>query len=241
MKHFKLRLSVRVVAFALTTLLFCIGFCGCIFVLPSNSTLSDLTNPSSTETPTTSTTLPAEVTVTTSQPTAVATVATTVPTQPKQPTSKSPSSYWSSPLDYIVYSNDGYVNVRRGPSAQYEAFDTIHSGQIITALAQEGEWVFYQAPAGPNGWIHLSGLLPVNEQYWQAIMPSEYELLPYSQTKIVVANDGANLRQGPDANDYGVLTNVPKGEEVIVTAKNGAWYFCYFAQACGWTHKDNLS
>lgn len=57
----------------------------------------------------------------------------------------------------------GNVNVRSGPSAQYQRIDTLRRNQLVEVTGCRGGWCYVEK-RGPDGWVSANYLQPVRSQ-----------------------------------------------------------------------------
>lgn len=58
----------------------------------------------------------------------------------------------------------GNVNVRSGPSAQYQRVGTLQRNQLVEVTGCRGGWCYIER-RGPDGWVSANYLQPVRAQY----------------------------------------------------------------------------
>lgn len=58
----------------------------------------------------------------------------------------------------------GNVNVRSGPSAQYQRVSTLQRNQLVEVTGCHGGWCYIEK-RGPDGWVSANYLQPVRAQY----------------------------------------------------------------------------
>ena len=62
------------------------------------------------------------------------------------------------PETYVVFSKDGYANLRRGTTINSEILDVLDNGEYVTKLDEVGEWYRVEYAAFDGGYIHKSQL-----------------------------------------------------------------------------------
>jgi hypothetical protein len=82
----------------------------------------------------------------------------------------------STPLLVVITASGGGINIRRGPSVQYDAVAGLQEGNIATAVGRnsDGSWLFIPLPGDPSsyGWIStLSGFSTVQGEV--SILPEQ--------------------------------------------------------------------
>ncbi|MBY6155651.1 SH3 domain-containing protein [Vannielia litorea] len=68
------------------------------------------------------------------------------------------------PYSFMVQAtNDGYLNLRRGPGTGFDISRRLHAGQMLLWTgAREGSWAQVQLPEGTTGWASVKFLMAVN-------------------------------------------------------------------------------
>lgn len=62
------------------------------------------------------------------------------------------------PETYVIFSKDGYTNVRSEPSVNSELVATFTNGEYVTKLNEIGDWYYVEFRAYSYGYIHKSQL-----------------------------------------------------------------------------------
>jgi hypothetical protein len=92
-------------------------------------------------------------------PTAAPPTATVLPTDTVSPTEAPTATTAASatPAGVTITASGGGINIRRGPSIQYNAISGLQEGNLATALARnaDGSWLFIPLPGDSSkfGWI----------------------------------------------------------------------------------------
>ncbi len=135
---------------------------------------------------------------------------------------------------------DGYLNLRSGPSVQYNVLGQMPHGSKVNLLQAPGEWVKVRHVSGLVGWAH-GGFL--SQQQPAAGYDRDHgghvrDGKPYW---INAPRHGfLNLRAGPSTHDH-VIEKLPHGSQVRVIRKHGKWFQLRIDGLVGWAHSGFLS
>ncbi len=113
---------------------------------------------------------------------------------------------------YVQDTDDGYLNLRRGPGTQHAIITRLTSGTAVEAIAAQGNWREVLLPDGTRGWLHVRYTAP---QY-VATMPYSFMVQP--------TDDGhLNLRRGPGTG-FGILRRLYAGQMLFWEGgREGSW------------------
>lgn len=109
----------------------------------------------------------------------------------------------------VRYANGGYVNLRRGPSLDYQVITRVTSGTTISILDASYEWNYVSAPTANGsytGYMHDSFIDKS------------------TSTSVVTTRNGGNVnvRSGPSS-AYKSIGSLPTGTRVSVLLKGNGW------------------
>lgn len=141
---------------------------------------------------------------------------------------------------YINTPNDGFLNLRYGPSTGYDVIRKMKHGQRVTILHWPGKWVkLRHNKSGAVGWAHSRYL---SESKPRAYHPRRDDTHHTGGTRWVDAPYGdLNLRRGPGRN-YPVLRIMRNGQKVKVLDRSGKWLLVrHRSGLTGWAHRKYLS
>lgn len=117
-----------------------------------------------------------------------------------------------------------YLNVRSGPSLNYDIIGQVYGGQQvpITGQSADGQWFQVDTEAG-TGWVYSSYMIARNEYGGAPVVAEAADGQGGLVGPIGVVNTGAlNLRSGPGP-QYSVVGIVPGGSEGVIVGRNGDW------------------
>lgn len=110
----------------------------------------------------------------------------------------------------VRYANGGYVNLRRGPSLDYQIITRVTSGTTVTILNDSYEWNYISAPTANGtytGYMHDSF---IDKGTSTATVTTRY-------------GGKVNVRSGPSSS-YNSIGSLPSGTRVNVLLKGNGWY-----------------
>lgn len=130
---------------------------------------------------------------------------------------------------YVYSPGDGYLNLRTGPSTQYDIVKPMYNGQRVWVISWSGNWRQVRHESGTVGWAYASYLVD----------------FPVSGGGVYYINspgDGyLNLRTGPTSNS-GIIRQMPHGSTVNVVGNSGQWLsVVHETGARGWAFHRYLS
>lgn len=120
-----------------------------------------------------------------------------------------------SPYDNLAIANvNNYVNIRSGPSTDYEAIGKLYKGCVANVLGYEGDWVKIQSGNLEEGYIRGDYLLIG----WDA-----EEKIEEHCEKIATVNCAVlNVRTGMSTSDS-IYDKIPMGESYYVAEEYEEW------------------
>ncbi|SNS61531.1 SH3 domain-containing protein, partial [Antarctobacter heliothermus] len=133
---------------------------------------------------------------------------------------------------------DGYLNLRTGPSVQYDVLGKMPHASRVKLLEAPGKWVKVRHVSGLIGWAH-SGFLTDHD-------PAKGHDRDVGHNRgqdywIDAPRDGhLNLRNGP-GRSYTVIDKMPHGAKARVIYKQDGWYKLTFEGRTGWASSRFLS
>lgn len=107
-----------------------------------------------------------------------------------------------------------YVNIRSGPSTDYEAIGKLYNGCVANVLGYEGGWVKIQSGNLEEGYIR-GDLLLIG---WEA----EDKINEYCEKIATVNCDVLNVRTGMSTSDE-IYDKIPRGESYYVAEEYEEW------------------
>ena len=120
-----------------------------------------------------------------------------------------------SPYENLAIANvKTYVNIRSGPSTEYEAIGKLYKGCVANVLGYEGEWVKIQSGNLKEGYIRGDYLLIG----WDA----EEKIEEYCDKVATVNCSVLNVRTGMSTSDT-IYDQIPRGESYYVVEEYEEW------------------
>jgi len=120
-----------------------------------------------------------------------------------------------SPYDNLAIANvKTYVNIRSGPSTEYEAIGKLYKGCVANVLGYEGGWVKIQSGNLQEGYIRGDYLLIG----WDA----EEKIEQYCDKVATVNCSVLNVRTGMSTSDS-IYEQIPRGESYYVAEEYEEW------------------
>ena len=120
-----------------------------------------------------------------------------------------------SPYDNLGIANvTNYVNIRSGPSTDYEILGKLYNGCVANILEYEGDWVKIQSGNLAEGYIKAEYLLIG----WDA----EAKIQKYCDRIATVNCDVLNVRTGMSTSDS-IYDKIPYGESYYVLEEYEEW------------------
>lgn len=127
----------------------------------------------------------------------------------------------------VRYANGGYVNLRGGPSLNYNVVVRVTSGNTVTVLDESYEW--NRVTVVQNG------------QTYSGYMHDSFLNKTSSSARVTTRNGGkVNLRSGPGKN-YGSIGSLPTGTVVSVLLRGSDWAQISAGGVTGFMSTDYLS
>ncbi len=120
-----------------------------------------------------------------------------------------------SPYENLAIANvKTYVNIRSGPSTEYEAIGKLYKGCVANILGYEGDWVKIQSGNLKEGYIRGDYLL----SGWDA-----EEQIAENCDKVATVNCSVlNVRTGMSTSDT-IYDQIPRGESYYVAEEYEEW------------------
>ncbi|KUF09139.1 SH3 domain-containing protein [Pseudoponticoccus marisrubri] len=140
---------------------------------------------------------------------------------------------------YVNAPDDGFLNLRSGPSTAYRVIRQMPHGDTVTVLSTPGKWYKVLHRSGASGWAH-SGWL-VQDDPTRA--PGYHDGITQLPTLYVHApgHGALNLRQGPGT-EHAVILQMAQASRVEVLGEQGKWLLVRHESGhVGWAHGDYLS
>lgn len=120
-----------------------------------------------------------------------------------------------SPYENLAIANvKTYVNIRSGPSTEYETVGKLYKGCVANVLGYEGDWVKIQSGNLEEGYIRADYLLIG----WDA----EEKIEQYCDKIATVNCDVLNVRTGMSTSDS-IYDKIPRGESYYVAEEYEEW------------------
>lgn len=120
-----------------------------------------------------------------------------------------------SPYENLAIANvNSYVNIRSGPSTDYEAIGKLYKGCVANVLGYEGDWVKIQSGNLEEGYIRGDYLLIG----WDA----EEKIEEYCDKIATVNCSVLNVRTGMSTSDS-IYDKIPRGESYYVVEEYEEW------------------
>ena len=120
-----------------------------------------------------------------------------------------------SPYENLAIANvKNYVNIRSGPSTDYEAIGKLYKGCVANVLGYEGDWVKIQSGNLEEGYIRGDYLLIG----WDA----EEKIAEYCDRIATVNCSVLNVRTGMSTSDS-IYDQIPRGESYYVAEEYEEW------------------
>ena len=120
-----------------------------------------------------------------------------------------------SPYENLAIANvKTYVNIRSGPSTEYEAIGKLYKGCVANVLGYEGEWVKIQSGNLEEGYIRGDYLLIG----WDA----EEKIEEHCDKVATVNCSVLNVRTGMSTSDT-IYDQIPRGESYYVAEEYEEW------------------
>lgn len=120
-----------------------------------------------------------------------------------------------SPYENLAIANvQNYVNIRSGPSTDYEAIGKLHKGCVANVLGYEGGWVKIQSGNLAEGYIRGDYLLIGSE--------AEDTIDEYCEKIATVNCNVLNVRTGMSTSDS-IYEQIPRGESYYVAEEYEEW------------------
>lgn len=120
-----------------------------------------------------------------------------------------------SPYENLAIANvNNYVNIRSGPSTDYEAIGKLYKGCVANVLGYEGDWVKIQSGNLEEGYIRGDYLLIG----WDA----EEKIEEHCDRIATVNCSVLNVRTGMSTSDS-IYEQIPKGESYYVAEEYEEW------------------
>ena len=96
------------------------------------------------------------------------------------------------------------LNVRKGPSADFDKISALPQDTVVVQSKQEGDWHEIRSPNGINGWVYGKYIEPLQDEY------------------VVCTGERVNLREGPGLN-YKILRKINSEEILLLLQQQKEW------------------
>ena len=141
-----------------------------------------------------------------------------------------------------VYNTNGEgVNLRKSASTSSAIVTGLQEGAAVTITAKNGDW--YKVKYGSYTGYVYSKYVKVGSSAGNSNNNSNNNNyngdVAFSSKAYIgeTGNEGLNLRKSPSTNSS-IITIIPQGATVTVTAKNGDWYKVTYAGNTGYAHSS---
>ena len=141
-----------------------------------------------------------------------------------------------------IYNTNGEgVNLRKSASTSSAIVTGLQEGAAVTITAKNGDW--YKVKYGSYTGYVYSKYVKVGSSAGNSNNNSNNNNyngdVAFSSKAYIgeTGNEGLNLRKSPSTNSS-IITIIPQGATVTVTAKNGDWYKVTYAGNTGYAHSS---
>ena len=119
----------------------------------------------------------------------------------------------ASPSDFVMVSNDSFVNLRSGPGESFEIIGSYTNGVWLTVEGQTGDWYYIKGPDGKTGYISAA-----------FTVRGTLSPVPVGVVSNPNASSFLNFRLAPSY-DAAVLDHFYNGVPATVISQENGW--CY--------------
>jgi N-acetylmuramoyl-L-alanine amidase len=124
------------------------------------------------------------------------------------------------------------LNVRSGPSLNYDIITTLNKGDLYPVLKEEGEWIQIQLRNGQKGWV-ANYLVSAAEESTASLVDSEQAVTKeVSKTAIITVNS-LNVRSEPSLNGN-IVGKLQKDDTIKIISKSNDWIEITHNGQSGW-------
>ncbi len=116
------------------------------------------------------------------------------------------------------------LNVRQGPSTNFDIIDQIHPNTKYPIIDEEGDWIKIQVNTNKFGWIAKWFSKIAEEAATNESVQSDY---------VTIQVNMLNVRKSPST-DSEIIGVVEKGDKVEVVNIENGWYKIKFKSGYGW-------
>lgn len=139
---------------------------------------------------------------------------------------------------FVNAPNDGFLNLRSGPSTGYTVLDQMPHGSRVEVLSTPGKWYRIRHETGEVGWASSSYLA----RWADLDHAPRHDEIQAQRLYVDAPNySGLNLREGPGTG-HAVLLTMPQGSWVELLGRQGEWRLLrHESGRVGWAHGGYLS
>ncbi|MFZ7091850.1 SH3 domain-containing protein [Primorskyibacter sp. 2E233] len=124
---------------------------------------------------------------------------------------------------YVDNNSDNSLNVRTGPSTDYQRFAEIPTGAQVQVISRSGKWSNVIIPDGRKGWVY-SPLLTSNKPTAQRVCTGRViNLRPISAYNSATGAGFLAVRDQPSARSGRKISELYLGDQVRVLSQSGSW------------------
>lgn len=139
---------------------------------------------------------------------------------------------------FVNAPNDGFLNLRSGPSTGYEVLHQMRHGSQVEVLSSPGRWYRIRHESGHVGWASSSYL---SQRAELKDRPRQDQIQAQRLYVNAPGYSGLNLRDGPGTG-HAVLTTMQQGSWVELLGRQGEWRLLrHESGRVGWAHSGYLS
>jgi len=105
------------------------------------------------------------------------------------------------------------LNVRKGPGLDAAIWTQVHQGTILKVLEKNGDFYGIAFPGNQQAYVAVPYVEETTETEW----------LKQGLGKVLILNDGTNLREAPSL-DAPIIQKAGYGEQYTILEEQGEWY-----------------
>jgi len=135
---------------------------------------------------------------------------------------------------YNMFVDVSFLNMRSGAGNNHGVISVLPRGTAVTVIGESHGWRNVQTAQG-EGWVFYTFLTQERPVASAAYIPSDNLSAPNTAFPhtMFVSPSFLNMRSGP-ANEYGIVTVLPRGTAVTVIGENRGWRNVQTEQGTGW-------